>query len=87
MARKPKEKKPSPLTVALNSYLDAGCIVAGASGLSLWAAEFGLNSFSSGAVRSTPCYFCNEFPYVTSRIRYIGNWSWNWDPFKLDLSF
>lgn len=48
MKRKTKKKKPSPLVAALNSYLDAGCIVAGASGLSLWANEFGLSSFQVG---------------------------------------
>lgn len=48
MVKKEVEKKPSPLTAALNSYLDAGCIVAGASGLSLWQAEFGLSSFQVG---------------------------------------
>lgn len=48
MTKKLKGKKSSPLVAALNSYLDAGCIVAGASGLSLWQAEFGLSSFQVG---------------------------------------
>ncbi len=36
------------IAVSLTNYLDSGCIVAGASGLTLWASEFGLDSFAVG---------------------------------------
>lgn len=36
------------IAVSLTNYLDSGCIVAGASGLTLWAEHFGLSSFSVG---------------------------------------
>ncbi|CUK37939.1 Minor myo-inositol transporter iolF [Listeria monocytogenes] len=32
----------------MTNYLDSGCIVAGASGLTLWATQFGLSSFAVG---------------------------------------
>lgn len=40
--------KKGTVAVSLTNYLDSGCIVAGASGLTLWAQEFGLNSFAVG---------------------------------------
>ncbi|MGJ6564826.1 MFS transporter [Listeria monocytogenes] len=36
------------MAVSLTNYLDSGCIVAGASGLTLWATQFGLSSFAVG---------------------------------------
>ena len=33
------------IAVSLTNYLDSGCIVAGASGLTLWTEHFGLSSF------------------------------------------
>lgn len=36
------------VAVSLTNFLDSGCIVAGASGLSLWAAHFSLTSFAVG---------------------------------------
>ncbi|HEM2101114.1 TPA: MFS transporter, partial [Listeria monocytogenes] len=36
------------IAVSLTNYLDSGCIVAGASGLTLWATQFGLSSFAVG---------------------------------------
>ncbi len=38
----------STIAVSLTNYLDAGSIVAGASGLTLWAKEFGLSSLQVG---------------------------------------
>ncbi|WP_088839090.1 MFS transporter [Listeria sp. ILCC792] len=43
-----KESKKGTIAVSLTNYLDSGCIVAGASGLTLWASEFGLDSFAVG---------------------------------------
>lgn len=40
--------KKETIAVSLTNYLDSGCIVAGASGLTLWAEHFGLSSFSVG---------------------------------------
>ena len=40
--------KKETIAVSLTNYLDSGCIVAGASGLTLWASEFGLGSFEVG---------------------------------------
>ncbi|MBC2268123.1 MFS transporter [Listeria sp. FSL L7-0083] len=40
--------KKGTIAVSLTNYLDSGCIVAGASGLTLWATQFGLNSFAVG---------------------------------------
>jgi inositol transporter-like SP family MFS transporter len=36
------------IAVSLTNFLDSGCIVAGASGLSLWSMHFGLSSFAVG---------------------------------------
>lgn len=36
------------IAVSLTNYLDSGCIVAGASGLTLWAEHFELSSFAVG---------------------------------------
>ncbi|HFT2682828.1 TPA: MFS transporter [Listeria monocytogenes] len=38
--------KKGTIAVSLTNYLDSGCIVAGASGLTLWATQFGLSSFA-----------------------------------------
>ncbi|MFC6323681.1 MFS transporter [Companilactobacillus baiquanensis] len=38
----------STMAVSLTNFLDSGCIVAGASGLTLWTHEFGLSSFEVG---------------------------------------
>ncbi|KRK64300.1 sugar transport protein [Companilactobacillus tucceti DSM 20183] len=38
----------STMAVSLTNFLDSGCIVAGASGLTLWTHEFGLISFEVG---------------------------------------
>lgn len=38
----------STVAVSLTNYLDAGSIVAGASGLTLWSKQFGLNSWDVG---------------------------------------
>ncbi|EAD9583101.1 TPA_asm: MFS transporter [Listeria monocytogenes] len=40
--------KKGTIAVSLTDYLDSGCIVAGASGLTLWATQFGLSSFAVG---------------------------------------
>ncbi len=40
--------KKGTIAVSLTNYLDSGCIVAGASGLTLWAQQFGLSSFAVG---------------------------------------
>ncbi len=40
--------KHSTFAVSLTNFLDSGCIVAGASGLTLWQNEFGLSSFMIG---------------------------------------
>ncbi|WP_211088811.1 MFS transporter [Listeria innocua] len=40
--------KKGMIAVSLTNYLDSGCIVAGASGLTLWATQFGLSSFAVG---------------------------------------
>ncbi|EEP7700115.1 MFS transporter [Listeria monocytogenes serotype 1/2b] len=40
--------KKGTIAVSLTNYLDSGCIVAGASGLTLWAIQFGLSSFAVG---------------------------------------
>ncbi len=40
--------KMETIAVSLTNYLDSGCIVAGASGLTLWAEHFGLSSFLVG---------------------------------------
>ncbi|HAA8007638.1 TPA_asm: MFS transporter [Listeria monocytogenes] len=40
--------KKGKIAVSLTNYLDSGCIVAGASGLTLWATQFGLSSFAVG---------------------------------------
>ncbi|EAG7972095.1 TPA: MFS transporter [Listeria monocytogenes] len=40
--------KKGTIAVSLTNYLDSGCIVAGASGLTLWATQFGLSSFVVG---------------------------------------
>ncbi|EJI4983840.1 MFS transporter [Listeria monocytogenes] len=40
--------KKGTIAVSLTNYLDSGCIVAGASGLTLWATQFGLSSFAMG---------------------------------------
>ncbi|MEG8006208.1 MFS transporter [Listeria monocytogenes] len=40
--------KKGTIVVSLTNYLDSGCIVAGASGLTLWATQFGLSSFAVG---------------------------------------
>ncbi|MCD7497968.1 MFS transporter [Listeria monocytogenes] len=40
--------KKGTIAVSLTNYLDSGCIVAGASGLTLWATQFGLSSFAVG---------------------------------------
>ncbi|EPR4687689.1 TPA: MFS transporter [Listeria innocua] len=40
--------KKGTVAVSLTNYLDSGCIVAGASGLTLWATQFGLSSFAVG---------------------------------------
>ncbi|MBU5363817.1 MFS transporter [Enterococcus devriesei] len=40
--------KKETIAVSLTNYLDSGCIVAGASGLTLWAEHFGLSSFAVG---------------------------------------
>lgn len=42
------ESKKGTIAVSLTNYLDSGCIVAGASGLTMWANEFNLSSFSVG---------------------------------------
>lgn len=38
----------STFTVSLTNFLDSGCIVAGASGLTLWTSELNLSSFQVG---------------------------------------
>lgn len=40
--------KKGTIAVSLTNYLDSGCIVGGASGLTLWATQFGLSSFAVG---------------------------------------
>ncbi|EGC1415177.1 MFS transporter [Listeria monocytogenes] len=40
--------KKGTIAVSLTNYLDSGCIVAGASGLTLWATQFGLSGFAVG---------------------------------------
>ncbi|EPY2526638.1 MFS transporter [Listeria monocytogenes] len=40
--------KKGTIAVSLTNYLDSGCIVAGASGLTLWATQYGLSSFAVG---------------------------------------
>ncbi|EAG0425452.1 MFS transporter [Listeria monocytogenes] len=40
--------KKGTIAVSLTNYLDSGCIVAGASGLTLWGTQFGLSSFAVG---------------------------------------
>ncbi|HDU0197546.1 TPA: MFS transporter [Listeria monocytogenes] len=40
--------KKGTIAVSLTNYLDSGCIVAGASRLTLWATQFGLSSFAVG---------------------------------------
>lgn len=40
--------KKGTIAVSLTNYLDSRCIVAGASGLTLWATQFGLSSFAVG---------------------------------------
>ncbi|EAD1510087.1 MFS transporter [Listeria monocytogenes] len=40
--------KKGTIAVSLTNYLDSGCIVAGASGLTLWTTQFGLSSFAVG---------------------------------------
>ncbi|EAF9292651.1 MFS transporter [Listeria monocytogenes] len=40
--------KKGTIAVSLTNYLDSGCIVAGACGLTLWATQFGLSSFAVG---------------------------------------
>ncbi|EAE8985492.1 MFS transporter [Listeria monocytogenes] len=40
--------KKGTIAVSLTNYLESGCIVAGASGLTLWATQFGLSSFAVG---------------------------------------
>ncbi|WP_413501680.1 MFS transporter [Listeria innocua] len=40
--------KKGTIAVSLTNYLDSGCIVAGASGLTLWATQFGFSSFAVG---------------------------------------
>ncbi|HBM3946984.1 TPA: MFS transporter [Listeria monocytogenes] len=40
--------KKGTIAVSLTNYLYSGCIVAGASGLTLWATQFGLSSFAVG---------------------------------------
>ncbi|ENF5745606.1 MFS transporter [Listeria monocytogenes] len=47
MAESSTSKK-GTIAVSLTNYLDSGCIVAGASGLTLWATQFGLSSFAVG---------------------------------------
>ncbi|GGG11344.1 sugar transporter [Paenibacillus aceti] len=42
------QSKKGTIAVSLTNYLDSGCIVAGASGLTLWAAKFDLSSFAVG---------------------------------------
>ncbi|GHU35947.1 hypothetical protein AGMMS50256_31870 [Betaproteobacteria bacterium] len=42
------ESRKGTIAVSLTNYLDSGCIVAGASGLTLWAQEFGLSDFAVG---------------------------------------
>ena len=42
------KSKKEVIAVSLTNYLDSGCIVAGASGLTLWANKFDLNSFTIG---------------------------------------
>lgn len=40
--------KKETIAVSLTNYLDSGCIVAGASGLTLWATHFGLSNLQVG---------------------------------------
>lgn len=44
--------KKGTIAVSLTNYLDSGCIVAGASGLTLWATQFGLSSFAVGLLEA-----------------------------------
>lgn len=48
MSEKTAGSKRDTIAVSLTNYLDSGCIVAGASGLTLWANQFGLGSFEVG---------------------------------------
>lgn len=48
MSGSKKSSLKSTFTVSLTNFLDSGCIVAGASGLTLWTSEFNLNSFEVG---------------------------------------
>jgi inositol transporter-like SP family MFS transporter len=43
-----KKARKGTIAVSLTNYLDSGCIVAGASGLTLWQQAFGLDSFLVG---------------------------------------
>ena len=47
-------QEPSPwkktILAAMTSYIDAGSIVAGAAGLSLWQAYLGMDGFQMGAL-------------------------------------
>lgn len=48
MSMDSQKSKKGTIAVSLTNYLDSGCIVAGASGLTLWASEFSLSSFAVG---------------------------------------
>lgn len=48
MSGKSSGGKKETVAVSLTNYLDSGCIVAGGSGLTLWAQHFGLSSFAVG---------------------------------------
>ncbi len=48
MSKKKKDNLKGTVAVSLTNFLDSGCIVAGASGLTMWAQEFGLSSFKVG---------------------------------------
>ncbi|WP_300558758.1 MFS transporter [Companilactobacillus sp.] len=43
-----KSSLKTTFTVSLTNFLDSGCIVAGASGLTLWTNQFNLNTFEVG---------------------------------------
>ncbi len=47
---KESESKKATFAVSLTNFLDAACITAGASGLSLWKTYLGLNSWQIGAL-------------------------------------
>ncbi|WP_119325468.1 MFS transporter [Companilactobacillus musae] len=48
MSNKKSSSLKSTFAVSLTNFLDSGCIVAGASGLTLWTSQFNLNSFQVG---------------------------------------